>query len=149
MGSNPCPQAGSTLKAVKRKFLGRYRVQAAFDGDLYVFPVVGKSCIPAFGPQGYFTVHHPSGKIAAENSVKFRIRIHVPNPLHLLLSRQKPEGYKRFVLASRNMPGTVMRKAYRFGGRIKEKAMFYRLSVYRSEEHTSELQSLMRISYAV
>src|SRR3546814_5237804 len=128
MGSNPCPQAGSTLKAVKRKFLGRYRVQAAFDGDLYVFPVVGKSCIPAFGPQGYFTVHHPSGKIAAENSVKFRIRIHVPNPLHLLLSRQKPEGYKRFVLASRNMPGTVMRK--------------------RSEEHTSELQSLMRISYA-
>src|SRR3546814_5135978 len=86
MGSNPCPQAGSTLKAVKRKFLGRYRVQAAFDGDLYVFPVVGKSCIPAFGPQGYFTVHHPSGKIAAEN---------------------------------------------------------------RSEEHTSELQSLMRISYAV
>src|SRR3546814_7479800 len=30
-----------------------------------------------------------------------------------------------------------------------EKPPFYALRIYRSEEHTSELQSLMRISYAV
>src|SRR3546814_5789142 len=34
-------------------------------------------------------------------------------------------------------------------GTVTASAMLRRLSAYRSEEHTSELQSLMRISYAV
>lgn len=61
MGSNPRPQAGRAFKAVEGKFLSRNKLQAAFDGNLYEPPVVGKPCIPTFGPQGYFAVHHLFG----------------------------------------------------------------------------------------
>src|SRR3546814_7810118 len=38
----------------------------------------------------------------------------------------------------------------RFAGRVGEVAVGFNVAIYfRSEEHTSELQSLMRISYAV
>src|SRR3546814_5255566 len=36
-----------------------------------------------------------------------------------------------------------------FGEYQREHSQLHRLDLYRSEEHTSELQSLMRISYAV
>src|SRR3546814_1963654 len=48
-------------------------------------------------------------------------------------------------------PGTVGKihaAAARFGGK-GNKTQAFRLILHRSEEHTSELQSLMRISYAV
>src|SRR3546814_3221741 len=43
----------------------------------------------------------------------------------------------------------VVRKADALGGGIIDHTVFGRIEICRSEEHTSELQSLMRISYAV
>src|SRR3546814_3702592 len=56
------------------------------------------------------------------------------------------------VLRHRNytneVPGTLLTKDGQGGGNNARKANQFRFNHFRSEEHTSELQSLMRISYA-
>src|SRR3546814_4130270 len=65
----------------------------------------------------------------------------IPTARRLPLSRSPPRS------------GAMPQLGTREGGRPSDQAIDPRLSaciiLYRSEEHTSELQSLMRISYAV
>src|SRR3546814_1803117 len=80
------------------------------------------------------------------------IESHHPSPQQSLFFLLKwcnigSELFIRFLLTG----GTTQQHAFR-GGRIQERPWENRLFpnlVERSEEHTSELQSLMRISYAV
>src|SRR3546814_4183523 len=70
----------------------------------------------------------------------------------------KVSGISREIAASAPMPGmapiavptkTPAKQASRFCGSRATERPRAKFSIVRSEEHTSELQSLMRISYAV
>src|SRR3546814_16696996 len=62
----------------------------------------------------------------------------------------RPEAARRDIeLKIREQPGHVQRPMLRLGRIDRRMAHQYIHDVERSEEHTSELQSLMRISYAV
>src|SRR3546814_3452203 len=68
----------------------------------------------------------------------------------ILLPGSSPAAGIRFCCPVRSEPRSICltlgREAYRLGSKSE---CFVIVSTYRSEEHTSELQSLMRISYAV
>src|SRR3546814_7772845 len=67
-----------------------------------------------------------------------------PNRLTWALSRSLAAA-----LAWRTMDSAAWNTWARFGQRESKAPAQARFSTWRSEEHTSELQSLMRISYAV
>src|SRR3546814_1890910 len=71
-----------------------------------------------------------------------------PRPTSLVTAMQKTRRRRGALSSTRAIPVAVIAPYnlgpfWPFGGRI------FTVSIRRSEEHTSELQSLMRISYAV
>src|SRR3546814_7869710 len=89
-----------------------------------------------------------------------RIVAHVPPPtieenapFRMLATTLEADPYLGRLLTGRILSGSIKHAAqikalHRDGSEI-ERARVSKLLAYRSEEHTSELQSLMRISYAV
>src|SRR3546814_5005540 len=50
---------------------------------------------------------------------------------------------------ARDVRKTLANQGFRVSGDLRNEKIGYKIREHRSEEHTSELQSLMRISYAV
>src|SRR3546814_237309 len=97
------------------------------------------------GHRHHATLVLPLGplRIALENPTNVRTPPSVciaPDSMHTLIGRRGP-----FLTATRRLTTQIFRDLYR----TTPLDVDQRLKITRSEEHTSELQSLMRISYAV
>src|SRR3546814_979200 len=82
------------------------------------------------------------------------VRSYIASPVHAGIGRHRPgEGHPR-IQAGASQPRerrrlTTPRRRRHWRARFSDSMVSCRAERKRSEEHTSELQSLMRISYAV
>src|SRR3546814_6984601 len=87
--------------------------------------------------------HAIVGRLVPEHDPVYKVTI-IPRGRALGVTMYLPEGDKY----SYNRTAIESQLCSLYGGRVAEELIFGEDKV-RSEEHTSELQSLMRISYAV
>src|SRR3546814_3484805 len=89
----------------------------------------------------------PLGKLGAVRSMDQRhMGVYRLRPTHCANERELAEGVVEMVIAPDNMRNAHIVIVHHNGKHIGRRSIG---AEQRSEEHTSELQSLMRISYAV
>src|SRR3546814_1771721 len=88
-----------------------------------------------FGVGTFAILAHATGAFAARSTANLRGKA---RPLPLGAVRLKPSDFATAVEVNRT-----------YLHRLDPDRLLHNFRAYRSEEHTSELQSLMRISYAV
>src|SRR3546814_6016938 len=94
-------------------------------------------------------ISHRDRLIAAGHDMKTL----AANLVHAFLRQAIAEGFFHADMHQGNLfvkaDGTIAAVDFGIMGRINRQARYWLAEILRSEEHTSELQSLMRISYAV